>query len=76
MQCVACDLDLFFVGFLLQCGMLFVFLSLDFLENYLLGGGGFGFFSVTLQFSGKFVVVNVELLQSVLGSLETGLVAD
>jgi len=43
-QCVACDLDLFFVGFLLQCGMLFVFLSLDFLENYLLGGGGFGFF--------------------------------
>lgn len=44
MQCVACDLDLFFVGFLLQCGMLFVFLSPDFLENYLLGGGGFGFF--------------------------------
>lgn len=53
-----------------------VFLSLDFLENDLLGGSGFVFFLVTLQFSGKFVVVNVELLQSVLGSLETGLVAD
>lgn len=61
MESVACDLDFLSRFSAAVWDVACIFLSLEILEN-LLGGGGFGFL-VTLQFSGKFVVVNVELLQ-------------
>lgn len=60
MESAACDLDFFSRFSAAVWDVVCVFLSLEILENYLLGGGGFGFL-VTSQFSG-----NLELLQSVL----------
>lgn len=65
MESVSCDLDFLSRFSAAVWDVACIFLSLEILEKCLLGGGRFGFL-VTLQFSGKFVVVNVELLQSVL----------